>query len=441
MTSIMKRPDGDHVSAVPAARSDPYAEPLVRTAPFFAAALVIALTFGAGLGALVLAARHLPWPALSTAALEAARLVHGHAQVFGFATLFVMGVAYHALPRMSGTALAHVRLARATLWLQTGGVVLLALSGLTGTLRGPIAVAAAYVLLAGALAFARVVETAATALVPTVPMAPWLRAGAWWLVAAAILDVAAIAGAPNLRPAVWDAALYGFVAAWIFGMSMQFLPALLHRKIAVVPIGLFLWYQLSVAAMVVPAAVLPAAFVSPGMRAGAGASLAAATLAMVVRLGVLARPTPALRAGQPVPDGAGASRFVVTAYVWLVVSLVCGPTWRAIAATDGDFLPFLVEDFARHALTLGFLTQMIVGVSSRLLPMFSGRPLWNTRDREATYWLLNAAIAARGLQVIVDRGGPWALWPWVAVSGPLAATGLLVFTAAIVRSARPARPV
>ena len=79
---------------VPAAPVAPYHGTLVRTVPFFAAALVIALTFGAALGALVLASRHLPWPGLSTAALEAARLVHGHAQVFGFATLFVMGVAY-----------------------------------------------------------------------------------------------------------------------------------------------------------------------------------------------------------------------------------------------------------------------------------------------------------------------------------------------------------
>ncbi len=412
---------------------------MIRTVPFFAAALVIALTFGAALGALVLASRHLPWPGLSPTALETARLVHGHAQVFGFATLFVMGVAYHALPRMSGTALGHVRLARATLWLQVGGVVLLALAAFAG--QRPVAVVAAYLLLAGALGFARVVEGAAAALVPGAPAGPWLRAGAWWLVAAAILDIAAIAGAPELRPAVWDAALYGFVAAWIFGMSMQFLPALLHRTIPVLPIGLFLWYQLSVAAMVLPAAVLPAAFLSPAIRTAGGVSLAAVTLAMVLRLGVFGRPTPALRAGHPVHDGAGASRFVVTAYGWLVVSLVCGPAWRGVAATGGDFLPFLAEDFARHALTLGFLTQMIVGVTSRLVPMFSGRPLWGAHGREATYWLLNAAVAARGLQVVVERGGPWALWPWIALSGPLAAAGLLVFTVAIIRSARPARAV
>jgi hypothetical protein len=357
--------------------------------------------------------------------------VHAHAQVFGFATLFVMGVAYHALPRMSGAALARVRLAHATLWLQTGGVVLLGLSTLAGTWQSPLALAAACLLLTGALAFARVVEGAAATLLPGAPATPWLRAGAWWLVTAAILDVAAIAGASQLRPAVWDAALYGFIASWIFGMSMQFLPVLLHRNIAPLPVGFFLWYQASVAAMVIRAPVIGTA---------AGVSLAAAILAMVLRLGVFARRTPALRAGHPVPDGAGASRFVVTAYGWLVVSLVCGPTWRAMAETNGHFLPFLAEDFARHALTLGFLTQMIVGVTSRLVPMFSGRPLWDARGREATYWLLNAAVAARGMQVIVDRGGPWALWPWIAISGPLAVAALVAFTAAIMSSARPARP-
>jgi len=53
--------------------------------------------------------------------------------------------------------------------------------------------------------------------------------------------------------------------------------------------------------------------------------------------------------------------------------------------------------------------------------------------------LLNAAVAARGLQLTIEVGAPPALWPWVAVSGPLAIAALGMFTLAIMRSARPAR--
>ncbi len=31
------------------------------------------------------------------------RQIHGHAQVLGFAGLFLMGIAFHALPRILGT--------------------------------------------------------------------------------------------------------------------------------------------------------------------------------------------------------------------------------------------------------------------------------------------------------------------------------------------------
>src|SRR5262249_16917241 len=53
------------------------------------------------------------------------RQVHGHTQVLGFATLFLMGIAYHALPRILGLAgaVSH-RAARATFWLMFSGVLL-----------------------------------------------------------------------------------------------------------------------------------------------------------------------------------------------------------------------------------------------------------------------------------------------------------------------------
>jgi hypothetical protein len=81
---------------------------------------------------------------------------------------------------------------------------------------------------------------------------------------------------------------------------------------------------------------------------------------------------------------------------------------------------------------------MIVGVTSRLVPAFAGRPLWHGHTAGAVYGLLNAGVAVRGLQVLVDAGGPWSLWPWVAASGPLALAALALFTAAVVRAARPA---
>jgi uncharacterized protein involved in response to NO len=55
-------------------------------------------------------------------------------------------------------------------------------------------------------------------------------------------------------------------------------------------------------------------------------------------------------------------------------------------------------DAARHAFTIGFLTLLIVGMSFRILPVFSGKPLWSPRLAYATYGLLMLGAAMRLLQ-------------------------------------------
>jgi hypothetical protein len=55
-------------------------------------------------------------------------------------------------------------------------------------------------------------------------------------------------------------------------------------------------------------------------------------------------------------------------------------------------------DAARHIFTIGFLTLIIVGMSFRILPVFSGKTLWSPRMAYATYALLLLGAAMRLLQ-------------------------------------------
>src|SRR5262249_53364697 len=48
---------------------------------------------------------------------------HGHAQIFGWVGLFVMGFAYQAFPRFKHASLSRPHLARASLWLMVAGIV------------------------------------------------------------------------------------------------------------------------------------------------------------------------------------------------------------------------------------------------------------------------------------------------------------------------------
>src|SRR5581483_6180466 len=53
---------------------------------------------------------------------------HGHAQIFGWVGLFVMGFAYQAFPRFKHTTLAYPRLAWASWGLMLGGLVVRSLA-------------------------------------------------------------------------------------------------------------------------------------------------------------------------------------------------------------------------------------------------------------------------------------------------------------------------
>src|SRR5574337_1602881 len=127
------------VAAAPSAPL-PRATVAVPTAPrptryvrFFTASLLFALTFGGTLGALTLATLTLPWNFLGGLPTASAKVAHGYAQVFGFAALFIMSVAYHVIPRFKGAPLAAPGLASTSFWLQAGGVLAITV----GVLAGP----------------------------------------------------------------------------------------------------------------------------------------------------------------------------------------------------------------------------------------------------------------------------------------------------------------
>ncbi|MBX3023952.1 NnrS family protein [bacterium] len=398
---------------------------------FLVTSLLFALTFGTALGALTLAALTAPVGPLVRLPIYAARVAHAHAQVFGFAALFIMGVAYHALPRMVAAPLARPRLVDASYWLQSGGVLAIALAAFVDAPLGPaIHVAGAAALLLAAIAFSIVVARTLGSGTPTRErIEPWLRAGCVWLIVASLLALAVACGHPALLPALWDAALYGFAASWIFGFGLRMLPGFLQlRAAAGGRRAVALAYQAAVLAWVGVVALAPITAL-PLARALAGVLLSLVVLVYVGRLDIASAAT---------RSSALAGRFFEAAYGWLLVWVVCVPAASALAAAVDSEVPPAVADFGRHAFTVGFLTQMIVGVALRILPALSGAALWSGAWRDATFWLLNAAVALRALQVVVALGGPPALWPATAVSGMLGVAALVAFTVNLAMTLRGA---
>jgi hypothetical protein len=399
----------------PAARPVVTLPPPVRSVRFFVASLLFALTFGAGLGACLLGSMTLPWNFLHGLSAGAVRTAHGYAQVFGFATLFVMGVAYHVVTRFRGVPLLAPRLATASLWLQIGGVLAVAIGALVSEpISFPAHGAGATALLGAALAFGwNIHGTLASGETPHEPSDSYLRAGCGWLVVAGALGLAtALSGRVALQAVMWESALWGFLGSWLFGMSLRIFPVFMGlasvrpRTARVLGIA----YESAVAVWVT-AALIDVWTTVPLARALAGAALTLTACMLVLQIGALG-PREAGAA-----DAGGYAKFIVAAYAWVLLALLFAPGWTAVAALGGAGVPALLFDFGRHAFTLGFMTQMIVGVATRIVPVFTGAPLWSAKLRDTIFVLLNAAVAARGLQVIVELAGTDTVWPYISLSG------------------------
>jgi FtsH-binding integral membrane protein len=91
-------------------------------------------------------------------------------------------------------------------------------------------------------------------------------------------------------------------------------------------------------------------------------------------------------------------------------------------------------DAARHVFTIGFLTMIIVGMSLRILPVFSGKTLWSAKLAYATYGLILGGVAMRLLQypaafhAKLYEAGSW--------MGVLVVAGLVLFTVNLVKTMR-----
>jgi hypothetical protein len=341
------------------------------------------------------------------------RQIHGHTQVLGFAALFLMGIAYHALPRILGIGSRTPPSARTAFWLLFGGVILRNVGqplGFYPVGRAISLVSAAMEVAAGALfvvfVFHLLEELRTGKYDATDPIIRFVRLGtSLFAVALVLVGVQGVwlAGNPEtalpvaLTEPFYFVALYGFLLAWIYGFGNRV-------------VSLFLGVgparrgtpALALAAQAAAAALYGAGWL-PFLASGAGlalrdAGLALAALSAVVYLagnGFLWR-----KSKLPALAAPGSPTFAIRAAfaclgTWALLSLAGVVLSRTTALPAQN--PWFV-DAGRHVFTIGFLTLLIVGMSFRILPVFSGKRLWSPALARVTYALLLGGAAMRLLQ-------------------------------------------
>ncbi len=387
------------------------------TRAFILAAILIALTAGGGWGVwllFVIGGRG-SFTEVSIHGVNA----HGQAQVFGWMSLLVIGLLYALLPHLWRCTLAWPRLAWAVLCLLVAGVAVRWL-GLAMAGQGH---AAAQAALAGGLA-----QMLAIMLFVAQSLATWHRSGAriepWTgFVFAAMALFVFQAGfstwhlwqtmtADSRADLLWylatyqaplrDVQLRGFGLLMLLGLSIWLLPAM-YGLGPVSPRRA--WAALLV--LLAGLTVAVTAFIGwrfTGARSGTG-FLYLSWIAMIVGICMIALPW---RLWWPMPVVDAGAKFIRAAFAWLAVSfamLLLLPGHRILSGIDFSHAYY---GAIRHAIAMGFISMLLIGVLSRLMRMRGETP---GRPAAHAFWgpfiLLNAGCALRVLaQTSSDFASP-----------------------------------
>jgi hypothetical protein len=356
--------------------------------PFLRGALVTVLTVGCTLGAINLAV--MAFSADLSAVWGSIIQSHGYAQIFGWVGLFVMGIAYHTMPRFFLRPLKRPGLVLPALLLVAGGLALRFFSQ-------PLA---SYPLASWAMAASALLGLCGVTLFvwamydtmthgrdkfgsPAYVLYVGAGFGWFWLASAATVAVVIYLALNHLDtiPPAWDApylrgALNGAIVTIILGYTLRTVPQIMGTRVpsARQVRAIFACYTLAILMQVAGDSHLAD---SLGWLHGASDVLGtagaiielAALLAFVAVLGLYSFANVRSRRARrnPWPE-----RFVLTAYFWLITAATLNMSYKISSLMTGQAVPHAFVASYHHALTVGFFSMMILGMSMKLVPAFIG---------------------------------------------------------------------
>ena len=408
--------------------------------PFFLAAIATVLTLGCVWGAINLFTIGLKenFSAVSYSWV----LAHGHAMVFGFVGLFIMGFAYQALPRFKHTNLWRPRLAFSALPLMVVGIILQTVAHLSSPPSLSLEIVAASIQFLSVIVFG-------TTIVMTTRLAKkpenydrFVYASLFWFVVAAIANpiIFKLFELPGDRQRLLfnlatfnipyrDVQLIGIAVVMILGVSLRLLPQAYGFSEPSRSWQRFIFW--SVNGSLCAGVIL---FIA-GMS-GANHWLLAVQWVTTVVLLAVAIGTPfqyRLFASVAEHSQDRGLKFIRAAHIWFIISmamLVFTPVYNfaIYVPITGSRSPFSHAFFGayRHALTVGFIMMMIVGVSSKIVPMLAGVDLRRTRSLWLTFILLNIGNITRVSFQIATDFSPTA-YKVMGISGFIEVLGLTLW--------------
>lgn len=424
--------------------------------PFFKAGIVVALTAGAVWGAWLLLriAMARDFTAVGLHEVNA----HGHAQIFGWVGLFVMGFAYRVVPHFRGVALPNPRVAHTTLGMMLAGIALRSgAQAFLGTYPGLL-----YVGQIGSIleitaigVFAGVSLGILRRATPRLALDYYLAAGVFWFFVQSVYSavyfhataVAVDRDALLVLVATWqgplrDLQIHGFAMMMVLGVSQHLLlhayglrePGARLSKVVLVLLNVAVVGEVTGLVL-----MRTLGYRWTGVWYLSVILLLAGVALLVRAMGVFSRPARRDRS----------FKFARTAYVWLLASLVMLvllPVYQfgllRVFAPDSEAarigFSHAYYGAIRHAITVGFMSLMILGVASRAVPKLKGLDLNTLPALWLPFVLLNTGCFLRVFfQTATDFAG--GAFPVAGVSGLLEVTAIAIWGAHLWRVMSPTR--
>ena len=369
--------------------------------PFIRSSAIIAVLLGFSTGAAILIMpllgieRSLTWLTHSQS--------HGIVQIFGWAGLFVMGLAYHVVPRIFNRPIHYPVPQQLSMWLVISGL----LARFTGQTLDMLPIAGLLMAAGGILLFIAMVVFGWTlygvirySASKSGPAEIWLVVGVIWAVFSGMIHLAitsrmAIQGAPLGHPP-WNEALiyvaiFGFIMSFIFGISAKAIRGFLllkpmHERMNRLSLVMV---QLGLVVVIVGRfgelgqVVAPVGLILTSVGAGL----------FTVALRVL---EPASKSVRRILVGYKRyGLYIRLGFCWLLIGCVM----LILIALDETGLTNIIAAQVSlpviHVLTLGFVTNLIFGAASRFIPIFEGADIRYPHLMSAALVFLTISVVIR----------------------------------------------
>lgn len=401
---------------------------------FFKAGVAIVLTVGCLWGAINLLQIAIGKNFLQLHLLPSIH-AHAHAMILGWVGMFVMGFAYQSFPRFKNTHLWRPELANVSFYLLAVGIA----AGMVAEMMSPALIALVLGALSGTCEITAVVifmavlyRTALQSIGPQSPYEKFIATSFLWFLVGTILETVfffAKASAHTEQSLIMrialidgplrDIQLLGFAALIIAGVSQRFVPhvyglAKPEHDCQVLIFGLMNGSLiLNIASYVLLLTTRSFYFAIALELAYLLMPVWAALLA--IQIGVFQNPSQ--------PDRT--FKFIRAAYVWLIIACSMMPFFPLYGSLTHQVFAHTYMGSHRHAFTVGFISMMILGVSSRVVPILAGTDAKRMNSLWAPFVLFNVGCAGRVVLQVLTDFIPKVAYPLIGFTGFIELAALL----------------